>query len=237
MAAISAVLLAFAAGENGTLVHIPGSYKESIEFGAAYAGLSTYCLAEAGVSPESAILWLDFLPYRSNTSELYYWFKSADLLVFDTTAFCARSGRIRQFLNLARKARTPVVLVRSHTKLEPLGIEYGRLGSAMFLTFPDVPLGKFAKWREVARRTRELVRLLGSAALPAHFCPFAGGRPYWELSSRRGAVMLRNGRLLVQTLMQKLGESTVRAYPHGMFAAWCHHVPGKKLRRRERPNS
>jgi hypothetical protein len=64
----------------------------------------------------------------------------------------------------------------------------------------------------------DLVRLLGSAALPAHFCPFIGSPAYWRLSSRRSAAMLRNNRFLVRTLMQKVGGAAVRRYGHGMFA-------------------
>jgi hypothetical protein len=109
--------------------------------------------------------------------------------------------------------------VRSHTKLDSLGIEYGRLGSAMFLAFPEVPLAKVARWRKTASRMRELVRLLGSTALPAHFCPFTGSPAYWQLSSRRNAATLRNGLSLVHTLVQKLGGAAVQRYAHGMFAA------------------
>jgi hypothetical protein len=89
----------------------------------------------------------------------------------------------------------------------------------MFLAFSEVPLVKLARWRRTASRTRDLVRLLGSAALPAHFCPFIGSSGYWRLSSRRNAAMLRNVRFMVRTLMQKLGEAAVRRYAHGMFAA------------------
>src|SRR4029453_6590550 len=78
IAAISALLLSFPPGESATLVHLPGCYKETLEFGAAYAGLSTCCLAEAGASPDHAMLWLDSLPFRSNTSKLYDCFRSAD---------------------------------------------------------------------------------------------------------------------------------------------------------------
>ena len=86
-------------------------------------------------------------------------------------------------------------------------------------TAPEVPLVKLARWRKTASRTRDLVRLLGSAALPAHFCPFIGSAGYWQLSSRRNAAMLRNGRLMVHSLMETLGGAAVRRYPHGMFAA------------------
>jgi hypothetical protein len=222
MAAISALLLAVASGEASTLVHLPGCYKETLEF-AAYAGLRTIPLQQDDrgnrAQPARAILWLDVPPFGQSAGDLTSFARAADLIVFDTTTFSAQSGRIPRFLTWARKARTPVILVRSHTKLDSLGIEYGRLGSATFLAFPEVPLAKLARWRKTASRTRDLVRLLGSAALPAHFCPFIGIPAYWPLSSRRTATILRNGHSLVCTLMQKLGGAAVRRYAHGMFAA------------------
>jgi hypothetical protein len=223
MAAISALLLAIANGETSTVVHLPGCYKETIELAASYAGLRTIPLEQDdsgnGAQGNRKILWLDVTPFGQSAGHLHRCAQSADLIVFDTTAFSAQSLRIPRFLSWARKARSPVVLVRSHTKLDSLGIEYGRLGSTMFLAFPEVPLAKLARWRKTASRTRDLIRLLGSAALPAHFCPFIGSPAYWQLSSRRSATMLRNDRLLVRTLMQKLGGAAVRRYAHGMFAA------------------
>jgi hypothetical protein len=222
MAAISAVLLAIAAMDNPTLLHLPGCYKETLEFAATYAGFTTVCLggaiswrARRGHQP---ILWLDCLPFGESAKELRDCAQTADLVIFDTTAFPAQSGRIRRFLQWAREARSPIVLVRSHTKLDTLGIEYGRLGSAIFMAFPEVPLAKLARWRNIARDTRNIVRLLGSAAVPAHFCPFADGAVYWRLSSRRSAAMLHNGHLVARTLARQLGRSVVRQYPHGLFA-------------------
>jgi hypothetical protein len=142
-----------------------------------------------------------------------------DLIVFDTTCFNLYSGRIRHVVTWARRAKVPIILVRSHTKLDSLGIEYGRLGSAMFLSFPEVPCVRAARLQEIAHNVRELVRLLGGAALPAHFCPFVGGSEYRQLSVQRSAALLRNGRLLTRMLVRQLGASTLQEYPHGLLMA------------------
>ena len=226
MAAISALVLALGAGERSSLVFPPGSYKETLEFVASYTGVQVV----SPPSPRSSssplprpgqvgkpILWLDCPPSGARAQEVDSWVRHADLLVFDTTTFAAGSGRIQRFLRWARRARVPAVLVRSHTKLDTLGIEYGRLGSATFVSFPEVSLRKLARWRHLAGKMREAVRLLGNAALPANFCPFIGTPAYRDLSSRRTAAMLRNGRLMTGCLTAALGECSVRRYPHGLF--------------------
>jgi len=225
MAAISVVLLGIAgtAGtEQPTFLHLAGCYKETLEL-AATIGFRNVRLGgtEGWSAPlgHRAILWLDCVPFGESGTELHECARAADLVICDTTAIPAQSGRIRRFLQWAREARSPVVLVRSHTKLDTLGIEYGRLGSVVFLTFAEVPLAKLARWRNLARGTPNIVRLLGSAALPGHFCPYADGPTYWRLSSRRSAAMLHNGRLVARTLARQLGQSAVRQYRHGAFAA------------------
>ena len=132
------------------------------------------------------------------------------------------SGSIRAYPTIFAMGKGSTLAGRSgasHTKLDTLGIEYGRLGSAVFLTFAEVPLAKLARWRNLARSTPKIVRLLGSAALPAHFCPYADGPTYWRLSSQRSAAMLHNGRLIAHTLARRIGQSAVRRYRHGAFAA------------------
>jgi hypothetical protein len=221
MAAISALLLALGTGKRSRVVFPPGSYKETLEFAASYVGIEVVCSS----SPRhprpghvgKTILWLDSPPFGARAQELEAWLLDADLLVFDTTTFAAYSGRIGRLLRWARTARLPAVLVRSHTKLDTLGIEYGRLGSATFVSFPEVPLRKLVGWRDLARKMPEAVRLLGSAALPANFCPFIGNPAYRDLSSRRTAAMLLNGRLMGDGLTAALGERSVRRYAHGLF--------------------
>ena len=223
MAAISAILLAVYR-PGAKLLYKPGCYKETLELASSWVtGLQVVDLSRTGhrsdVLQGEQLLWLDVPPGSKPSSDQQDGFDRIDLIVFDTTCFNHCSGRIRRIVMWARRAKVPIILVRSHTKLDSLGIEYGRLGSAMFLSFPEVPCARAARLREIAHNMQELVRLLGSAALPAHFCPFVGGSEYRQLSVRRSAARLRNGRLLARMLVQQLGASAVRVYPHGLFTA------------------
>jgi len=67
------------------------------------------------------------------------------------------------------------VMVRSHNKLDSLGAEYGRLGSASFVHRASAAPGP--KLDDLLSETRNAIRLFGGAALRAHFPPYIGAIP------------------------------------------------------------
>lgn len=227
MAAISALLLAAARlVANGDIVVLPGSYGETLELIERFVPhlrLVTLklplavALAPAG-SPR--ILLLDSC-VSAGTFEaaLRCDGEGLDLLIFDTTCFAGRSGRIRRVLRWARRYQIPLVMVRSHTKLDSLGVEYGRLGSAVFVAGRETGAEAQGLTAErLAAETREAVRLLGGAALPAHFPPFVGGATYGASTKRRVAAILRNGRSAARLFARELGSLSAELhFTHGLY--------------------
>jgi hypothetical protein len=227
MAAISALLLAFAPSlGRGDIAVLPGSYGETLELiehfvpnmrlvplklplarAFARAGAPRILLLDSCVSAGAfeAVLRCDGA--------------ALDLLVFDTTCFAGRSGRIRRVLRWSQRCGLPVVMVRSHNKLDSLGAEYGRLGSAVFVSSGEE--GGEAKRSMVVRLAAEMsnaVRLLGGAALPAHFPPYAGGEAYWGLTKRRVAAILRNGRHAARLFGRELPTLSAELhFTHGLY--------------------
>jgi hypothetical protein len=234
MAAISALLLASTRviGKADILV-LPGAYGETQEFIEGYADRLRMTTLdrplEEGAGPRSAssrIMLLD-----SSTSA--YAFDTGlrctnaapDLLIFDTTCFSSGSGRIRRVLGRTRGLAIPVVMVRSHTKLDSLGAEYGRLGSVAFVDWEkNVPRG--SKLRELPAETRNAVRLLGGAALPAHFPPYIGTPLYRELTNKRIAAMLRNSRRASRHFATALSGLTAELhFVHGLYVTVSSQQP------------
>src|SRR4030088_3045370 len=141
MAAISALLLASVRlmSEADILV-LPGSYGETLELIESHARqlrLVRLKSSPGDATPPAArlrILLFDSCPPAAAfEATLHCARPHLDLVIFDTTCFSSGSGRIRRVLSWARRWEIPIVLVRSHTKLDSLGLEYGRLGSAVFV--------------------------------------------------------------------------------------------------------
>ena len=227
MAAIAALLLATrpVIGRSDVLM-LPGSYGETqelIETHARHLRPVTLtrdvddALAKRSLSPR--LLLLDSTATAGKFDAVLRCQRpDIDLVIFDTTCFANGSGRIRRVLAWARRWALPTVLVRSHTKLDSLGAEYGRLGS---LGFVDWPLGAESGRSSLAQlptETRNAVRLLGGAALPAHFPPYVGTRRYRTLTNKRVAAILRNSRRASRHFARTLHGLTAELnFAHGLY--------------------
>ncbi|MET3996599.1 hypothetical protein ABID65_008276 [Bradyrhizobium sp. S3.9.2] len=241
MGAISALLLASGLiFPKADILVLPGSYGETLEL--VERLLARYRLVrlalplsgtlDRGDAP--TILLLDSCVraaafdavLRCDGSEL-------DLLVFDTTCFASSSGRIRRVLRWARRCRVPVVMVRSHNKLDTLGAEYGRLGSSVFVNWTAADSSR-SMIERLAGETRNAVRLLGSAALPAHFPPYVGSKEYRDLTRARIAAILRNGRLAARILARELpARSAELHFVHGLYVTLYSSRPLDELGARQ----
>ena len=139
-----------------------------------------------------------------------------DLVLFDTTCFWRDSSRIRIAIDWALQSSKPMVLVRSHAKLDSVGIEYGRLGSVAFLSNQ----GAWANLKELHRQAETSIRLYGLAAIPAHFPPFTGSAEYRQMSRARTASIIRSTRRVARRLKWKLARrDAVREFRHGLYLA------------------
>jgi len=224
MAAIAAMLSALERLRTPVeIVALPGSYGETLELIEDHAG--NLKLLPAGKvpalrsHPESLrILWMDCCVAAAQFRQVMsFCARSIDLVLFDTTGLWTGSGRVRRVLNWAFGESVPVILLRSHTKLDSLGVEYGRLGSAVLLGDRTWRLGNRTMLEDLAQHAADALRLFGGAAIPAHFPPFVGSGSYVTLNGRRIAAMLRNSRRTAARLMTALPG--VREFTHRLYVA------------------
>jgi hypothetical protein len=170
-----------------------------------------------GASPR--ILWLDSCVRSAFFTSAATTLSPFDLIVVDTTCFGQGSGKIGHVVKRALAAGVPIALVRSHAKLDCLGIEYGRLGSIVIATGKDrFPAEPTAWAKRLAAHARDAVRLFGLAPIPVHFPPFAGGAEYRECNVARISSIIRNTRRSARIIAARLGSaSDITTFQHGLY--------------------
>jgi hypothetical protein len=138
--------------------------------------------------------------------------EGGDIALFDTSCFAASSGRIARVAQAARERHVPLILARSHTKLDCFGLDYGRLGSVV------VVAGKSnGSEGAIHQLVGDFIRLTGSAALPLHFPPFAAGERFRSLTRARIAWMMRSTRMIERRLRDAAIPS--RPFAHSLYVS------------------
>jgi hypothetical protein len=118
-------------------------------------------------------------------------------------------------------------MVRSHNKLDSLGVEYGRLGSAVFINSRDyADTAKPRLQQRLMEEMRKSLRLFGGAALPAHFPPYVGGTVYRALADKRVALILQNCRRTARYFSRRLvGLTNELDFAHGLYVTLAPAEP------------
>jgi hypothetical protein len=227
MAAISAMLLASMRVMSGAeILVLAGSYGETLELIETHARQLRLIRLKSSLGELATctgrlriLLFDSCMPNAAFEATLHCTRPRLDLIIFDTTCFSCGSGRIRRVLNWARRWEIPIVLVRSHTKLDSLGLEYGRLGSAAFVASEGRAAAAKQQWlQELASEMRNAVRLFGGAAVPAHFPPYVGTETYRALTNKRVAAILRNSRRSARYFASAIPGSRVEShFAHGLY--------------------
>jgi hypothetical protein len=227
MSAISGLLLGSKTiMPSAEILILPGTYGETIELIESYCrhfeSLHLTPAATQLMRPADCprILLLDSCATFEALENTLRLTPKLDLVVFDTTCFSSGSRRIGRVLSWARRCECPIILVRSHTKLDSLGLEYGRLGSAVFVDAKSPGVDRnHVLLNSLSSEMRKAVRLLGGAPLPAHFPPYVGSKMYRALTDRRIASILRNSRRTSRYFADVLGATSHSHFAHALYLA------------------
>ena len=122
------------------------------------------------------------------------------LVLFDTTCYPANSPRIGTIVTWALAHGATVVCLRSHLKLDQLGVEYSRLGSAVFF-------GNGPRLEQIMEAVEDTARTLGIGVPPVLLPPFFGDAEFVELNTLRLRRLRENCRYVLGRLRDlKLGR-------------------------------
>jgi hypothetical protein len=120
------------------------------------------------------------------------------LIIFDTTAYPLSSPRILRVLNIALDHNVPCVLVRSHLKLDSLGMEYSRLGSMCLVYGNQNELCIF-----LLEKYPNALRFMGGYASPEQLYPFYLDSEYQRKNNIRLSIVNESNRQFYRYLSQK----------------------------------
>lgn len=141
----------------------------------------------------------------------------ASLVIADTTCWSPDSPRITPLVARVAAAGKLCVLVRSHIKLDSLGIEYGRLGSIV-VTLPPRPSASVVRQAKLLRRRmRDYLVLTSGGFAPENLFPLAGDPEFLTLNRERNRILVANHQRAEEILPRAAAPTKVLVPHHGCF--------------------
>ncbi len=213
------------------LFHVLGSYHQKFTLETRpddiYFETSAYLedtkLFESG-GESKRIVFLDSSTLGKGDWDDLNFAPEVTLVIVDTTAYPLSSPRLAEILNLALDQEIPCALVRSHLKLDSLGMEYSSLGSLCLVYRQPNTLCDF-----INEKFPKALSNMGGFATPKHIFPFYLDPEYQRLNNDRLSKVHVSNRAFYQLLQQKDMFSTseklgLRDFDHDMFC-WISIQP------------
>jgi len=144
-------------------------------------GKKIYFLDSTGILDESTLLEFANDP------------ASIELIIFDTTCYDRQSEFISRVVDRACELKLPIVMTRSHLKLDSFGWEYGSLGSLLFINFPE---------RTLYEQCHEYLSQVGGFAFLDQIYPFLFDQSLKDLNSWR-VEQIRKNNLYISNEVKK----------------------------------
>jgi hypothetical protein len=211
MAAISAALQALdAALPDGTPLGLPvDAYFETLRVAGRLRRLRATLNRE---TPAGAVHYLDSITTHDRSR---FDARGLGAVAFDTTCYDAADARIAEVVERCAGARVPCILLRSHLKLDCLGLEYGALGS-MVVVLPDRPeAAQVALARKLRSGALDRLALGGGNFAPSAVFPLAAEAR--ALNQARNQAMAHNQARAGARLKESCAPTGVTVPHHGCF--------------------
>ncbi|MFV2062296.1 MAG: hypothetical protein ACC726_02140 [Chloroflexota bacterium] len=156
---------------------------------------------QAELSSEADVLWLD--TSSTEWSEVPAHSGSVKVMVVDTTCVEADAGDIDGWMDDSRRLGCPLLLLRSHLKLDTFGLELGKLGSIVAIS-PDQESRHIDDLLSSLRQARAG---LGLGFELAHLYPWLGEPEFFELSRLRADGISRSTEIVTSTIEAARAET------------------------------
>ena len=105
------------------------------------------------------------------------------IIIIDTT--CYSSNSFKQMIKKMLNNNCFCILVRSHTKLDMLGLEYSSLGSIVYLLPERLKQQKIIEYKKIIEKSMEILSCLGMFAQERNIFPLLNDLSMIELNQQR----------------------------------------------------
>ncbi len=239
MSAIAATLIGLeaAVSESAQIWTHADCYFETLEFLKRYCRKTTVTLCELETQLERGpsdplnciaglvILYLDSAASSPNVERIAGSLDPSgsgySLVMFDTSCFELSSSTITTAVCRFMKLGLPTLLLRSHLKLDFLGIEYARLGSVTFLIPLNCDVARRQLVIAIAKECRAAARYFGLTPPIACLYPRLDQEEFHALNRRRVDLIRYNNLYVAKSVRQILASIcsrvTVRTFGHGLY--------------------
>jgi len=207
MGAVAAVLGAL----DRTYAGARGRYSANIYFETKlYMNTWSRGVAWSSEAAEPDVAWCDSFG-RCDDLDLGM---RAEVAVLDTTCYAREDTRIGALLGARLAQGLVTVLVRSHSKLDMLGTEFARLGSAVFIYPPRLPHKEMRRLNALIGAAYDWILRTGVIAGPQCVPPFWAEGRFRPLTADRNRRLRAAHHALAQTTSEDSRYRVVHQHHH-----------------------
>lgn len=205
--------------QRSSLVISQDSYFETIKYVERYCpGISRISL-DNNILLRNNVLYLDSISVRNH----FFYLRSHDfselmLVLIDSTCYENDSVMIKKILCKCIRENVVCIMLRSHIKLDCLGLEYARLGSITFIIPPLLTRIKIDVCKSLIIQTSDLIAKTGTIFSPHAIFPLNNSEEFKILNKERVNLIRKNNCYAAkQVLLKSDAKFNIQRYHHGLF--------------------
>lgn len=228
MSSISAFLIAMSRALNSTVdfFSVTDAYFECLHFVKNYIDranllvFDNYSSLQEGIRVASApaVIHFDSISKSTLNFSTLANNNTVKLVIFDTTCLLRTDKILTDLTEYFNRKGVPVVLIRSHLKLDCLGTEVSKVGSIV-ISQPEKIDDKVSRFLwTIGRLIPDVIKLCGMAPSLEDFLCTKNQEELLKLCALRGKITKINCEFMSERFSKSLNRKyEIKKFPHGMF--------------------
>lgn len=136
-------------------------------------------------------------------------------VIIDTTCFFMEG--LKKIIDYIINSDVICILLRSHTKLDMLSMEYSKLGSILYILPPELPYSRYNTIKKIIDNTYQSLATIGGYAYPECIPPFWNSEDFFKLNRARISRIKQNHVTIGNILKGNLKNAEIILPDHQIF--------------------